>query len=320
MRSTEENPVIKAELENDDTAFVISEPTHAANEPVEDTVLKTAMEYFREELLPFLGVTGAVRAVMPTEEVDVSLTRKYEDYNFLMAGSDIPDLGAMEEAELKKWIAHLEFESRNRGKSGLKKFRCYEAFYSERHDIPVITYVLYSGNVKNPMTEYTEGLNTYRIKPIIMTGKNADEIIAGLRGKPDLTKKDLVPLMLTPLMSGGMSIKERVAASFEILFQNGTVLAAEEEKKMEAVLYAMADKFLGEEELQELKEVVKMTKLGRILREDGRAEGRAEGEARFAALAKLTEKLLAFGRTDDLLRATKDETFFCELCRELKIQ
>mgnify|MGYP003305992449 CR=1 FL=1 len=44
-------------------------------------------------------------------------------------------------------------------------------------------YVLFSGNIKNPMTEFTEGSNTYRIKPIIMKQKNADEVLNTLKEK-----------------------------------------------------------------------------------------------------------------------------------------
>lgn len=39
----------------------------------------------------------------------------------------------------------------------------------------------------------------------------------------------------------------------------------------------MADKFLKSEELVELKEEIKMTRLGQMLREDGIAEGIAKG-------------------------------------------
>ena len=38
--------------------------------------------------------------------------------------------------------------------------------------------VLPTEDIQNPMTEYTEGINTYRIHPIIMRGKDADVVIA----------------------------------------------------------------------------------------------------------------------------------------------
>ena len=38
--------------------------------------------------------------------------------------------------------------------------------------------MVYSGNVINPITSITEGINTYRIIPILLNNKNADRIIA----------------------------------------------------------------------------------------------------------------------------------------------
>ena len=70
------------------------------------------------------------------------------------------------------------------------------------------------------MTEFTEGINTYRVVPIIMQDKNADKVIDELKHKRELgemiTKADLLPLVLCPLMSGTMSQKERVIAAYDI--------------------------------------------------------------------------------------------------------
>lgn len=42
------------------------------------------------------------------------------------------------------------------------------------------------------------------------------------------------------------------------------------------MLYALADKFLKGSELEEIKGVLRLTRLGQMLVEEGRAEGRAE--------------------------------------------
>ena len=79
-------------------------------------------------------------------------------------------------------------------------------------------------------------------------------------------------------MSGTMSIKERIKAGFDILYHRESgVMDPMEVRKMEAVMYAMANKFVSKEDLEEIKEAVRMTELGRMLREDGRTEGRTEG-------------------------------------------
>lgn len=49
---------------------------------------------------------------------------------------------------------------------------------------------------------------------------------------------------------------------------------------MQAILYAFAGKFLKTEELDQVKEEIKMTVLGEMLREDGIKEGIKRGERR----------------------------------------
>ena len=55
-----------------------------------------------------------------------------------------------------------------KGLAGLKRFRTYEALTSYQHKVPITTYVLFSGNIKNPMTSFSEGINTYKVAPIIL--------------------------------------------------------------------------------------------------------------------------------------------------------
>ena len=51
-----------------------------------------------------------------------------------------------------------------------------------------------------------------------------------------------------------------------------------ESGKIQAVLYAFANKFLDTAELEEIKEAIAMTKLGEMLFEDGKSAG--EGRRR----------------------------------------
>lgn len=152
-------------------------------------------------------------------------------------------------------IKHFEFQSTNEGVRGLKRFRIYESQMSYKYKKAVTTYVLFSGSIKNPMTEFTEGVNTYRVVPIIMQDKNADKVIAELRRKQEsgetITKADLLPLILSPLMSGQMSQKERVSAAYDIT-RKATEVDAEIIRKVEAVIYIMADKFLDSKEMEQV--------------------------------------------------------------------
>ena len=199
----------------------------------EDLAMKTAMQYFGEEILPFLGIKGTISMAVPTESVRLEMKQMFEDYNYIMEGPT---------------LAHFEFQSRDEGIPGLKRFRVYEAYTSVQFNMEVVTYVVYSGNVINPVTSFTEGINTYQIIPVLLNNKNADRIIA--------------------------------ESSFQIFQKQRDVpgIMHGEMHKLQAILYAFANKFLKAEDLTNLKGVISLTLLGQMLREDGKAEGKIEGK------------------------------------------
>lgn len=231
----------------------------------EDAALKTCMQFFADELLPYLGIEGKVVSIAPTELVSLEIRKLYQDFNFIM------DDGTWK---------HFEFQSTNEGVEGLRRFRAYEVVTSYQYKVEVTTYVLFSGNIKNPVTEFTEGINTYRVVPIVMKDRNADEMIIRLQKKleagENITKEEIIPLMLCPLMGGSMPQKERITAAYAIT-QKAAGIPGEEIRKIEAVIYAMADKFLESEEMEKLKEEISMTKLGQMLVDMGIEKGLAQG-------------------------------------------
>ena len=232
----------------------------------EDVVLKTSMQFFAEELLPYFEIEGKVVSFAPTELVYLELQKLFQDFNFVM--------------EDGTW-KHFEFQSTNEGLKGLKRFRTYEAITSYQYNVVVETYVLFSGNIKDPMTEFTEGYNTYRIHPIIMQHKDADRLLEKLEqkqknGEP-ITKEDLIPLVLCPLMSGESTQKDRINKAYQIT-RKATEVKKEDIDKIEAMLYAMADKFLDVVSLEKLKEEIAMTRLGQMIWQDGVIEGEARGK------------------------------------------
>lgn len=232
----------------------------------EDAALKVTMRFFAEELLPYFGIKEKVSGVAPTESVSFQISKQYQDFNFIM--------------EDGSW-KHFEFQSKNEGKQGLRRFRSYEAVTSCQNGVPVTTYVLYSGKIKNPMTELKEGVNTYRVIPVIMRDKNAGSILEEFRQKmkrgETLTRQELSTLTLCPLMGGEMGQKERILSAFSILQNTKDEKMKEDIQKIEAVIYAMADKFLEAADMEEVKEAVRMTRLGQMLLEEGMEKGIEKG-------------------------------------------
>lgn len=234
---------------------------------IEDSVMKTMVRFFADEMLPYLGIKGKVKMIAPTEEIHMEIKRLYEDMNLIM--------------EDGTW-KHFEFQSTNGGITDLKRFRVYEALTSQENKVPVVTYVLFSGKIQNPQYQFTEGINTYRVIPIIMQNKNADRIIHKLmkkqaRGKP-IDRQELVALALTPLMQGKIPMKDRIKNALQIVGRE-ICLKAEETQKIQAVIYALAEKFLKNEEMDEIKGVMNMTRLGQMLVDDGISQGLSQGKA-----------------------------------------
>ena len=231
----------------------------------EDLALKTAAQYFGKELLPLLGIPGEVKYIAPTESVKLETRQMYQDFNYV--------------SEEGSWI-HLEFESDAVTDDDLRRFREYEAATSRTFHVAVITYVICSSKVKRLKAALAEGINVYYVKIIRLKDDDADQLLSGLEEKQKqgipLEKAELVPLLLTPLMSDSMEIGDRIIKSFGILKKSGDAVTEMELEKMYAVLYTLADKFLSEKELNRVKEMLAMTKLGTMLFNDGKAEGKAE--------------------------------------------
>jgi len=114
-----------------------------------------------------------------------------------------------------------------------------------------------------------------------------------------------VPLVLCPLMGGKSSIKDRIKRSLRITHVSKNV-AKEEVDRIETVIYAMADKFLENVELEDVWEMMKMTTLGEILLREGRQEGRQEGENQ--KLAEQITKKLAKGKSVAVIADELEET------------
>ena len=92
-----------------------------------------------------------------------------------------------------------------------------------------------------------------------------------------ITKADLVPIVWTPLMSGKTTIYERIIRGMQLLKQVAESLDKEDVKKLQAILYTFAVKFLKKDELDKVKGEMSMSYLGQMIFEDGVAEGIAQG-------------------------------------------
>ena len=233
-----------------------------ANTKHEDAVMKMGFDYFRNTILKTLGIDYQYEDIGPTELVELTIHSLYMDFTFLTTGG---------------FYVHTEFQTTDKKETDLRRFHAYDAVYSNQTGKKVITYVIYSGGITNVKSELDCGLYTYRIQPVYLKDKNADEVFRKLQQKQNnnepFTEEDYAALSLTPLMSGSMSRKEMFKTAIRLAKPN-TELTAE---KTTAMLYTLADKFLNKAELDEIREVMRMTRLGQMLMDEGMEKGIERG-------------------------------------------
>ncbi|OAA90659.1 hypothetical protein WY13_01563 [Clostridium ljungdahlii] len=58
---------------------------------------------------------------------------------------------------------HFEFQTTNKGKADLRRFRAYESMLNHQTGKDVLTYVVYSGSIKNLANTLKTGYNIFNI-------------------------------------------------------------------------------------------------------------------------------------------------------------
>ena len=247
---------------------VLLQDNHKRNSDLshlEDLALKSAIDYFGDELIHWLGIQEKTVRSAPTKIVELETRHMYEDFLY--------------EMENGNWY-HFEFESDSLTIDDLKRFREYEASTARRINAPVITYVICSSKVKKIRSSISEGINTYRVRVIRLKDNDPGKILSQLEQKTaaGLQREDIIPLLLSPLMAEKPEQKNRIMDGIHILKETENSFSRSEVQKMEAILYAFAVKFLNNDDLTVVKEAIAMTKLGQMIWDDAIKEGERIGQ------------------------------------------
>lgn len=228
----------------------------------EDMIMKRAMDIFAEDGLRFFGIDKKVKDTGSTEIVVLEIKNMFMDYTFLMEDDS---------------YIHFEFQSTDKGITDLRRFRTYEALLNLQTGRDVVTYVVYSGDIKNPLSGYESGINSYRVNAISMANKDGDkifnDIIEKMKSGEELTKQDIIALTFSPIMGGKLSKGDKILNAIRVVKD----IDKDYRYDVESILYAFASKFLEGKDLDKVREEIKMTELGRSLIEEGLEKGREEG-------------------------------------------
>ena len=239
------------------------------------------MDVFAEEGLKFFGIDKKVKDSSSTEIVVLEAKNLHMDYTFLMEDDT---------------YIHVEFQTTDKGKNDLRRFRAYESLLSFQTSKDVVTYVVYSNGINNTKSILQTGINEYNVKAISMYDKDGDiviqEIEEKLNNNIEVTKQDLIALTFTPIMSGKLTKLDRIIKSIRLVKKIDNYYRYD----IESMLYAFADKFLDVKDLGKVKEEISMTKLGEMLIEDGIKKGeekKAIETAKIAIKKGLSDELIS---------------------------
>ena len=255
----------------------------------EDAIMKRAWATFARDGLKLFGIDKKVKELGPTEIVTIEIRNKFMDYNYLMEDDT---------------YSHFEFQTTNNNTSDLRRFRAYEAVLSLETGKPVVTYVIYSGSIKNPNCVLKEGVNDYRVIPISLANLDGDALVEKVKKKIEagesLSHEDAVSIGFNAVMGGNRSQKEKILDTIRLAkhFKGNTKM------ELESISYAFAMKFLKGQDLEKIKEEIRMSELGRMLVEEGKVEGIIEGENK--ATLSIAQKAILNGLDDSMIQSLTD--------------
>ena len=238
---------------------------------IEDTVLKKAMEVFKQSAVNFFGINTKIIAAAETEIKNIEIKTNYTDYLFYTEDGN---------------YLHFEFQTTNK-RDDIKRFLYYDAslFYKKKRKVR--TMVIYSSDIDDVEEYIDAGTIKYSVEPFYMRHLNGDEKLEYLQNKIkkklSLTNEDILSLTFLPLMKSKSSKSDRAIKSIEMV-EN----IEDEATKLQCVsmLYALLDKFGDESSREKLKELINMTEIGKMIRDEALKEGIKEGEAKGKAKGK----------------------------------
>ncbi len=220
------------------------------------------MDIFKDNAVKFFGIDTKILFPAETEIKNVDIKTNYTDYLFYTEDGE---------------YLHFEFQTTDK-KDDIKRFLYYDAslFYKEKRKVKTI--VVYSADIENVETFVDAGTITYNIEAFYMKNIDGDKKLQYLKSKiarnEQLTGEDIVSLSFIPLMRGKDTRSKRTLDSIELA---GKIPEENDKLQCLSLLYALFDKFGDAISKIKFKEMISMTEIGRMLREDGIKEGLKEG-------------------------------------------
>lgn len=219
-----------------------------------DIIQKYVAGVFKDISLNFYGIkTAKVKELINVELPIIDINDNSTDFVFLLQDNT---------------YLHLEFQT-SYNKNDLIRFQTYDLRLFARDEKKIYTIVVYASNVKD--TNILDiGSSIYRPQIIMLKGYDGETIYKELekKVKNDISFNDLdiINFLFLPLMKNKKH-KKTVAINTIRLAQN--ICDKNKRNLCIASIFAFAYKYLNEDEINSVMEVLKMTDFGSLILEQG---------------------------------------------------
>lgn len=242
----------------------------AISKHAKDLIQKYTSGLFKNATLEFYGVkTAKIKELINVELPAVEVTGSSSDFIFLLEDDT---------------YLHFEFQT-TYSKTDLIRFAAYDMRLFERDGRKVTTLIIYSADVKRADVSLNIGSLVYTPDKVMMNDYDGDAIYSELTAKlhtvHDLTDTDMLNLIFLPLMRNSIPKDELVIKSVELAQR---IPDTTKRNACIAAAFAFANRYLDENKVDELLEVLEMTDLATIMIE--RAVERAVEKAVESAVQK----------------------------------
>jgi predicted transposase/invertase (TIGR01784 family) len=256
-------------------------------------------EFFKAGAAEFFGVSEKILYPLETEVNHLEQKQLFSDLVFWAENNT---------------LVHFEFQSTSSA-SDLYRFCLMDAYLLRHHNVgePKLkikhmeTHVIYTGEIKKATTEFSMGPLKYSVIPFYMSNYDGDkkylEISKKIKNHEELTSEDLYSLTLLPLMKISRSKEDMIEESMKL---GGEISDENTQSIVMGSLDMLADKFIKDPgRLERVRRRMSMTKVGRMLLDEGEEKGRAESLAK--AASRMFRKGLNVREIADWLGVPEDD-------------
>lgn len=232
-----------------------------------DIILKYLMDAFRDVALDWLGLHDVrILRVLPMELPEVEIRQSFLDLAFETEAGE---------------LLHYEFQTTR--ERDLYRFLLYDTHLTGHYKKPVRTVVLYVRDVLEAPDRLDAGGIQYRVENVYLKARDAIAVLDRLERHirfDDWKPEDRFDLAFVPHMSHpGISDQEVLQRTLDMAL---AIPDANERNLMAGILLGLSGKAMSDEEVDRLKEVLKMTDPVKAIEREA-----AEGKAREIAINML---------------------------------